>query len=117
MQIFRESAFNPEALSETGAKGISQFMPRAQKDMALRNPYDPEQAIPAQAGYLRKRIDAFKDYEGNVVLGIAAYHAGEEGVKKYLTGRDPLGPKTREYVRRILGVELPEYYTPQPSRR
>jgi hypothetical protein len=110
-QIYRESLFNPYArgprTKKTGerAEGIAQFMPRTANAEGIA-PFDPSQAIPAQAAYLRRLIDQFG---GDVALGLAAYNAGPGNVRNYLaSGRDPgkLEPETHNYVRDILGVQL-----------
>jgi hypothetical protein len=119
-QIHRESRFNPNALGPLNeytrkhgrAEGISQFMPATSRGMRLRDPYDPEQAIPAQAALLRRNIDGF----GSVALGLAAYNSNPTTVSKYVAGRGRLPAQTVTYVEKILGVLLPEYYTPQPPR-
>ncbi|TIP53605.1 MAG: lytic transglycosylase domain-containing protein, partial [Mesorhizobium sp.] len=50
--IWKESRFDPNAVSPVGAEGIAQFMPGTAKMRGLANPFDIEQALPASAKYL-----------------------------------------------------------------
>jgi hypothetical protein len=97
-QIYAESNFNPFARSPAGAEGIAQFMPGTAEGLRLRDPYDPEQAIDAQAHLMRDLLRRF----GSVPLALAAYNAGAGAVERY--GGIPPYPETRAYVAKILGL-------------
>ena len=97
-QIHAESGFNPFARSPAGAQGISQFMPATAKAFGLRDPFDPEQAIDAQAHMMRDLLRQF----GSVPLALAAYNAGPARVAACACV--PPIPETRGYVVRILGL-------------
>ncbi len=97
-QIHAESGFNPFARSPAGAQGISQFMPATARAYGLRNPYDPRQAIDAQAHMMRDLLRQF----GSVPLALAAYNAGPARVAACACV--PPIPETRGYVARILGL-------------
>jgi hypothetical protein len=97
-QIYAESNFNPFARSPAGAQGIAQFMPGTARGMGLRNPFDPAQAIDAQAHLMRDLLRRF----GSVPLALAAYNAGAGAVGR--CGCVPPYPETRGYVARILGL-------------
>jgi soluble lytic murein transglycosylase-like protein len=97
-QIYAESNFNPFARSDAGAQGIAQFMPATARAFGLSNPYDPEQAIHAQAHFMRDLLRRF----GSVPLALAAYNAGPGRVAA--CGCVPNFPETRGYVARILGL-------------
>jgi hypothetical protein len=71
-QLFAESGFNPFATSPAGAQGIAQFMPGTARGMGLKNPFDPNAAIDAQARLMRDLLRRF----GAVPLALAAYNAG-----------------------------------------
>ncbi|TIS61039.1 MAG: lytic transglycosylase domain-containing protein, partial [Mesorhizobium sp.] len=47
--IWKESRFDPNAVSPVGAEGIAQFMPGTAKLRGLADPFDIGQAIPASA--------------------------------------------------------------------
>ena len=75
-QLYAESGFNPFAVSSAGAQGIAQFMPATARAFGLENPFDPEQAIHAQARFMRDLLRQF----GSVPLALAAYNAGPGAV-------------------------------------
>ncbi|MDQ5809056.1 MAG: transglycosylase SLT domain-containing protein, partial [Actinomycetota bacterium] len=97
-QLYAESNFNPFATSPAGAQGIAQFMPGTAAAMGLRDPFDAEQAIDAQAHLMRDLLRQF----GSVPLALAAYNAGPAPVQA--CGCIPPYPETRGYVARILGL-------------
>ena len=97
--IWQESKFKHDARSQVGAQGVAQFMPRTAAEMGLDNPFDPRQALPASAKFLRKLHDQF----GNLGLAAAAYNAGSGRIQNWLARRGPLPDETRNYVRKITG--------------
>lgn len=97
-QIYAESNFNPFAESPAGAEGIAQFMPGTARGMGLDDPFDPEQAIDAQAHLMRDLLRRF----ASVPLALAAYNAGPGAVAA--CGCIPPYPETRAYVAKILGL-------------
>lgn len=97
-QIYAESGFNPFARSGAGAQGIAQFMPGTARAYGLRNPYDPEAAIHAQARLMRDNLRQF----ASVPLALAAYNAGSAAVARCMC--IPPYPETRAYVAKILGL-------------
>ena len=96
-QLYAESGFNPFAVSEAGARGIAQFMPATARAFGLENPFDPAQAIHAQARFMRDLLRRF----GSVPLALAAYNAGPGAVSA--CGCMPYA-ETRGYVARIIGL-------------
>jgi hypothetical protein len=97
-QLYAESTFNPFAVSKAGALGIAQFMPATARGMGLKDPFDPEQAIDAQAHLMRDLLRQF----GSVPLALAAYNAGPAPVQA--CGCVPQNKETPGYVARILGL-------------
>ena len=93
-----ESAFNPRAVSNKGAQGLMQLMPRTASALGVRNVFDPYQNIDGGVRHLRYLLDK---YPGNVPLALAAYNAGEKAVDSY--GGVPPYPETVQYVQKILG--------------
>ena len=97
--LWQESRFRAAEVSSAGAQGIAQFMPQTAVEMGLRNPFDPLQAIPASARFLRKLYNQF----GNLGLAAAAYNAGGGRIEKWLSRRSTLPKETRAYVKIITG--------------
>ncbi len=95
-----ESNYNARALSEKGAVGLMQLMPRTALDMYVGDIWDPAQNIDGGARYLRYLANY---YQGDVVKTLAAYNAGPEAVRR-AGGTVPNIPETREYVRRVLAL-------------
>jgi hypothetical protein len=97
-QLMAESNFNPYAGSPAGAQGIAQFMPSTAAAYGLANPFDPEEAIDAQAHLMSDLIRQF----GDATLALAAYNAGPAPVEA--CDCVPDYPETRAYVSRILAL-------------
>ena len=81
------------------AQGIAQFMPGTAQAYGLADPYDPVEAIDAQAHLMS---DLLKRFGGKVALALAAYNAGAGAVERY--GGVPPYAETRAYVAKILGL-------------
>lgn len=96
-QMHQESAFRKRARSYKGASGLMQLMPATARRFGVRNIYDPKQNIEGGVKYMRWLINKFN---GDVVLALAGYNAGEGAVMKYGWTIPPYR-ETREYVRRI----------------
>ena len=87
-----ESDFNTHAVSGAGAQGIAQFMPGTATGMGVRDPFDARENILGGVRYLRVLANGFN---GDLVLTIAAYNAGEGAVIRY--GRLP-GFRGKEHL-------------------
>jgi soluble lytic murein transglycosylase-like protein len=97
-QLKAESNFDARAVSSAGAQGIAQFMPGTAAGVGLGNPFDPAQAIPAQAQLMARLLRRF----GSVPLALAAYNAGEGRVGACHC--IPPYPETQHYVARIIAL-------------
>lgn len=103
---FHESRFNPRAVSEVGAQGLTQFMPDTWRDVeraiAVENPFDPDDAIAAAAWYLAwLRSALHPDRRDNWGWVLAAYVWGIGNVIN--TGEWDDAPTTvRQYTRLVL---------------
>jgi hypothetical protein len=97
--LWQESRFRAREVSSAGARGIAQFMPQTAIEVGLKDPFDPLQAIPASAKFLRKLFDQF----GNLGLAAAAYNAGGGRIARWLSRRSTLPKETRDYVVIITG--------------
>jgi len=97
-QLMAESNFNPYAGSPAGAQGIAQFIPSTAVAYGLANPFDPVEAIDAQAHLMSDLLRQF----GDPSLALAAYNAGPAPVQA--CSCIPAYPETQAYVSRILGL-------------
>jgi len=100
--IWQESRLRADDVSRKGAQGIAQFMPETAVEKGLANPFDPMQAIPASARFLRELRQQF----GNLGFVAAAYNAGAHRVADWLMHRSSLPQETRTYVVRVTGLSV-----------
>lgn len=108
--IWRESRFDADAIgprtrSGKHAQGIAQFMPATAAERDLSNPFDPVQALPKAAAFLRDLADRF----GNLGLAAAAYNAGPQRVSDWLAGTRGLPDETKRYVLAVTGRSAEEW--------
>jgi soluble lytic murein transglycosylase len=121
--IRQESAFDPEAVSHAGARGLMQLMPSTAKTTAkeLKVKYsrsnlttDPDYNIKLGSAHLAHLLDQFN---GSYVLALGAYNAGSPRVRQWLAAHgDPRSAEvdvinwiemiplaeTRNFVQRVL---------------
>jgi soluble lytic murein transglycosylase-like protein len=97
--IWRESLFDPDAVSHKGAEGIAQFMPGTAEERGLADAFDPAQAIAASAAFLSDLYAQF----GSLGLAAAAYNAGPTRIETWLSGAGTLPLETQEYVHFVIG--------------
>ena len=98
-----ESAFDSQAVSHKGARGLMQLMPSTSRRLGFppEELFDAEINIEAGVSYLEILIDRYDD----LPLVLAAYNAGETAVRRH-NGVPPFR-ETQEYIRRVysfLGV-------------
>jgi cell wall-associated NlpC family hydrolase len=110
-QFYQESGFNPNAVSDTGAEGITQFEPGTWTTWASpndgdgkENPFNPADEIPAAARYdcalARQTSKVPGDAVGNM---LAAYNAGPGAVLS--ANGIPDITQTQDYVKNIEALE------------
>ena len=108
--IYRESKFQADAMSESGAIGLMQLLPETAKGIAvhtggsrfrIQDLYDPEINVRYGAFYLRRLLRKYDD-ERNA---LAAYNAGQTNVDRWLASGEGIAfPETREYVDDVLDL-------------
>ncbi|OUR92902.1 hypothetical protein A9Q84_20535 [Halobacteriovorax marinus] len=111
--IRQESAFNPQARSHVGARGLMQLMPATakqfKKNLRTHHLKRPNLNIKIGIKYLK---GLFKKYDGNLIYTLSAYNAGESRVKRWrknlFINNDPMVTiesipfkETRKYVKLI----------------
>ncbi len=94
-----ESNFDPLAESPKRAQGLMQLLPETGARFGVVRLRDPSQNIRGGMAYLRWLLAYF---EGDVMMTLAAYNAGEKAVDRYL-GVPPYA-ETRLYVRKIMAA-------------
>lgn len=113
---FRTDAVGPVTRSGEQAQGIAQFMPRTAAERQLLDPFDPVQALPKSAEFLRQLFDEF----GNLGLAAAGYNAGPRRVHDWLSGRSSLPRETLNYVLAVTGRPaedwIPGHDVPAPAK-
>jgi soluble lytic murein transglycosylase len=121
--IRQESAFNPNAVSHAGARGLLQLMPATAKRVAeqMKMRFTPQKLTGDPAYNLllgRTYMDQqLADFSGSYVLAAAAYNAGPHRVRQWLRSNgDPRlsevdavdwiesipFSETRDYVQRVI---------------
>lgn len=109
---FRADAVGPVTRNGQRARGIAQFMPDTAAERNLLNPFDPIQALPKSAEFLRELRNTF----GNLGLAAAAYNAGPRRVREWLDGTGPMPAETRNYVQAITGASVDEWAKAKDGR-
>ena len=110
-QFYQESGFNPNAVSDTGAEGITQFEPGTWTSWTSpsdgdgkENPFNPADEIPAAARYDCALAQQTSKVPGDAVGNmLAAYNAGPGAVLS--AGGIPDITQTQDYVRNIEALE------------
>lgn len=82
--IRQESAFNPEARSGVGAKGLMQLMPatakRFNRRLKVNHLGNPEINVAIGVKYLKQLLVRF---DGNLIYTLASYNAGENRIDRW----------------------------------
>lgn len=94
-----ESNFNSNAVSDKGAMGLMQLMPKTARELKVKNPFDAQQNVDAGVRHLKYLLE---NYRGDVNLTLAAYNAGEGAVAR--SAGIPHYAETQNYVRRITNL-------------
>jgi soluble lytic murein transglycosylase-like protein len=102
---FDAAAVGPVTRSGERAQGIAQFMPGTAAERRLLDPFDPIQALPKSAEFLKELRSEF----GNLGLAAAAYNAGPRRVREWLDGAGGMPQETRTYVAAITGLTVDEW--------
>ncbi|HCG0446193.1 TPA: transglycosylase SLT domain-containing protein, partial [Pseudomonas aeruginosa] len=113
-----ESAYNPFALSRSNAAGLWQFIPATGQHFNLRqtNFYDGRRDITASTNAALTYLERLHDmFNGDWMLALAAYNAGEGTVSRAIERNEKLGlptdywnlplpQETQDYVPKLLAL-------------
>ena len=94
--IMQESAGNPEAVSNKGAKGLMQLADATARELGVTDPFDPIQNIFGGSRLLARLL---RDFDGDLDLALASYNAGIGAVRRY--GGIPPFKETRQYIEKV----------------
>lgn len=97
--IATESAGRKDVVSSAGATGLMQLMPATAARFGVETLTDPAQNIAGGVKYLHFLLNHF---DGDAVLAIAAYNAGEGAVAR--NGGVPEYKETRAYVPKVVAA-------------
>lgn len=108
--IWRESRFRPGAVgpktrSGRHALGIAQFMPGTAAERNLLDPFNPIEALPKAAEFLKDLRNQF----GSLGLAAAAYNAGPARVRAWIAGAASMPAQTRAYVEAVTGNTIEDW--------
>ena len=78
--IMAESGYNPNAISDKGAKGLMQLMPSTAQALGVEDAFNPQQNISGGVRYFKRLVNRF---DGDIKLALAAYNAGSKKVRHY----------------------------------
>ena len=106
--VWRESRWQPTAISRKGAVGLTQLMPSTARAMTV-DARDPAANLEGGAHYLRQMLDLF---DGDIERALAAYNAGPGRVLR--TSGLPRITETRSYVSTIIDRLTPDFPTGRP---
>ena len=95
-----ESAFDPTALSVDGAQGLMQLLPETAAQVGVVDLLNPYLNLQAGARHLKRLLQRF---DGDLLLAVAAYNAGEYAVKRH--GGVPPYRETHLYLYRVFGLQ------------
>jgi soluble lytic murein transglycosylase len=108
--IYRESKFEADAESSSGAIGLMQLLPATAEGIALHTGgsrfrvadlYDPEINVRYGSFYLRRLLRKYDDTS----LALAAYNAGQANVDGWRAAGEGIPfPETRQYVDEVLEI-------------
>lgn len=91
-----ESGWTTDAVSNKGAQGLMQLMPRTAAMLGVNDPFDPVQNIEGGVRYISDLTDK---YRGDIEKALAAYNAGPARVD---SGNIP--EVSKRYVKNIMSI-------------
>lgn len=115
-QAYQESAFDPQAVSWAGARGLMQLMPATATAMGVSNVHDPRENVMGGARYLRLLGSQFSDIpngEERLRFVLAAYNGGSGHIRDAMALAKKYGKQSTSWgdvSMFVLGLQQPRYY-------
>ena len=97
--IARESSFDKNAVSPTGAKGLGQIKDFNHKSLDIKDPFDIQENVNGTVGYLKRMMGIWKNRNNQTSLALASYYKGHGAIKK---DKEKIDGQTESYVKDIL---------------
>jgi len=97
--IARESKFNPNAVSSSGAKGLGQLIDSTAHNMGISDPFDIDQNLNGSIKYFKILMDKWAGDPNQINLALAGYLVGPRAVDV-----NSLSDKTKDYISSVLSA-------------
>jgi soluble lytic murein transglycosylase-like protein len=97
--IYRESTFNPRAVSVTGAQGLGQIKSMNFPDLEITDAFDIAQNAKGTARYLKQMLSLWNNHPQQIEYALASYFKGHNGFRREGCTMDQ---KTSNYVNNII---------------
>lgn len=99
--IFRESAFDPRAVSSSNAQGLAQLLPATAAYIGIKDPFDIDEGVKGAVVYLKMKLDRWSGYPNQIQLALASY---AEGPNQVARAGGTYSEKTARYIDDILSA-------------
>jgi soluble lytic murein transglycosylase-like protein len=97
----RESGFNPNAVSPSGALGLGQILPLNYEELKIQDPHDIDQNTKGVVYYFKLKLDDWKGSQNQLQLALASYLKGTGDIKR---AGGKIDGHTETYVNDILRI-------------
>jgi hypothetical protein len=96
--VARESSFNSQCVSPSGAQGLGQLLPPTAQSLNITNSFDIDQNLMGTTRYVRLMLDRWSGNPQQVPLALASYAEGYGAVSRNGGYKDC----TKQYVQDII---------------
>jgi membrane-bound lytic murein transglycosylase F len=112
---YQESHWDPQAISQTGVRGMMMLTQKTAKEMGIRKRTDPNQSILGGANYFQKTLERFPKTipkADRIWMALAAYNLGFMNLNKarQLTDKNGRNAESWSDVSEFLPIHLDRRY-------